>query len=138
MSRVAGIVIFIICCGFVSCKEPQCSSFHYEEKLLEKMIRTEIKVEDLINTISQVEQRVNDSLEKMTESLQTEKSRLNDVHTSVTTAFKKSGRTDSIVHVIKLLFIDLCCQTINFGYYLLHSYCCRCILYQIGILKLQF
>ncbi|XP_060605463.1 uncharacterized protein LOC132757982 [Ruditapes philippinarum] len=39
-------------------KEPVCSKFAYEEQLLEKMIRTEIKVETMVNEIKKTEDNV--------------------------------------------------------------------------------
>ncbi|WAR16682.1 hypothetical protein MAR_031276 [Mya arenaria] len=47
----------------VSSREPYCSSFHYEEQLLSKMIRMEIAME-------QQQQRVNDALEKMSQTVE--------------------------------------------------------------------
>jgi hypothetical protein len=42
--------------------EPVCSKFSYEEKLLEKMIRTEIKVETMQNEIKNTEENVLNTL----------------------------------------------------------------------------
>jgi hypothetical protein len=42
--------------------EPVCSKFSYEEKLLEKMIRTEIKVETMQNEIKKTEEAVLNTL----------------------------------------------------------------------------
>ncbi|XP_060573154.1 uncharacterized protein LOC132731062 [Ruditapes philippinarum] len=42
--------------------EPVCSKFSYEEKLLEKMIRTEIKVETMQNEIKKTEETVKNTL----------------------------------------------------------------------------
>ncbi|XP_060573147.1 complement C1q tumor necrosis factor-related protein 5-like [Ruditapes philippinarum] len=42
--------------------EPVCSKFSYEEKLLEKMIRTEIKVETIHNEIKKTEETVRNTL----------------------------------------------------------------------------
>jgi hypothetical protein len=44
---VVGIYSYILC----EAGEPVCSKFVYEEQLLEKMIRTEIKVETMVNEI---------------------------------------------------------------------------------------
>jgi gas vesicle protein len=43
-------------------KEPVCSKFAYEEQLLEKMIRTEIKVETMVNEIKKTEDNVTSTL----------------------------------------------------------------------------
>ncbi|KAL4235112.1 hypothetical protein ACF0H5_006750 [Mactra antiquata] len=42
--------------------EPQCSKFDYEEKTLEKMIRTEILVEQIVSDIKQLKQQTNDAV----------------------------------------------------------------------------
>ncbi|XP_045204159.2 uncharacterized protein LOC123557038 [Mercenaria mercenaria] len=60
--------------GIVQCAslgpEPQCSKFHYEEQLLEKMIRTEVKVEEIEKRILETNQHVIDVLEDLkTESV---------------------------------------------------------------------
>ncbi|XP_060572182.1 uncharacterized protein LOC132730312 [Ruditapes philippinarum] len=47
---------------FVLAKEPVCSKFAYEEQLLEKMIRTEIKVETMANEIKTTQETVMDTL----------------------------------------------------------------------------
>ncbi|XP_060589336.1 uncharacterized protein LOC132744594 [Ruditapes philippinarum] len=47
---------------FVLAKEPVCSKFAYEEQLLEKMIRTEIKVETMANEIKATQETVMDTL----------------------------------------------------------------------------
>lgn len=64
MDKLVAVVVFLSLAPARG-KEPHCSSFHYEEQLLEKMIRSEIKLEDIVKTISALEQRVNDSLEKV-------------------------------------------------------------------------
>ncbi|XP_060577064.1 heavy metal-binding protein HIP-like [Ruditapes philippinarum] len=52
---------FVIVVGIYNCseaREPVCSKFAYEEQLLEKMIRTEIKVETMVNEIKKTEENV--------------------------------------------------------------------------------
>ncbi|XP_060573325.1 uncharacterized protein LOC132731207 isoform X2 [Ruditapes philippinarum] len=44
--------------NFSEAREPVCSKFAYEEQLLEKMIRTEIKVETMVNEIKKTEENV--------------------------------------------------------------------------------
>jgi hypothetical protein len=51
---VVGIYSYILC----EAREPVCSKFAYEEQLLEKMIRTEIKVETMVNEIKKTEDNV--------------------------------------------------------------------------------
>ncbi|XP_060598344.1 uncharacterized protein LOC132752086 [Ruditapes philippinarum] len=52
------IVIGIYSYNFSEAREPVCSKFAYEEQLLEKMIRTEIKVETMVNEIKKTEDKV--------------------------------------------------------------------------------
>ncbi|XP_060582858.1 uncharacterized protein LOC132739211 [Ruditapes philippinarum] len=51
---VVGIYSYIMC----EAREPICSKFAYEEQLLEKMIRTEIKVETMVNEVKKTEDNV--------------------------------------------------------------------------------
>ncbi|KAL4235113.1 hypothetical protein ACF0H5_006751 [Mactra antiquata] len=51
--------------------EPQCSKFDYEEKTLEKMIRTEILIEQVVSDIKQLTQQTNDAVETV-EKMKTE------------------------------------------------------------------
>jgi len=65
-------ILLVVCFGsFAFSKERRCSAFHYEEQLLEKMIRSEIKMEDMKRTISEIELRMNDTLEKTMEAIGT-------------------------------------------------------------------
>ena len=67
-------------CGSLVCdKEPHCSRFEYEEKLLEKMIRTELKCEDLTQRLLDVEHRMNTTLLKMTETMETKIQTVDDL-----------------------------------------------------------
>ncbi|XP_060578801.1 uncharacterized protein LOC132735816 isoform X2 [Ruditapes philippinarum] len=52
------IVVGIYSYNFSEAREPVCSKFAYEEQLLEKMIRTEIKVETMVNEIKKTEDNV--------------------------------------------------------------------------------
>ena len=45
-----GFIVLIVL-TVVNCSEPMCSKFDYQEQLLEKMIRTEIKVETMEKSI---------------------------------------------------------------------------------------
>ena len=51
--------------GVSMAKEPVCSKFAYEEELLEKMIRTEIKVEMMVNEIKTTQDNVLSTLGDM-------------------------------------------------------------------------
>ncbi|XP_053400228.1 cerebellin-3-like [Mercenaria mercenaria] len=45
-------------CWMVAANEPVCSRFDYEEKLLEKMVRTEIKVEQMVEEMKKTKESV--------------------------------------------------------------------------------
>lgn len=93
MGLTVGVVVIFLVCGLVtSFKEPHCSSFHYEEQLLEKTIRTGIKMEDVIKTTFAIEQRVNNTLEKITESLEAVKRHSNEIRISSSTAPYNRGK----------------------------------------------
>jgi hypothetical protein len=59
-SLLFSLVIVVGLCSykFSEAREPVCSKFAYEEQLLEKMIRTEIKVETMVNEIKKTEDKV--------------------------------------------------------------------------------
>ncbi|XP_060563831.1 heavy metal-binding protein HIP-like [Ruditapes philippinarum] len=65
MDRSIFIVILLLHSSMTSVAEPTCSKFHYEEQTLEKMIRQEIKVENMNSDMRLTEQRVLDALEKL-------------------------------------------------------------------------
>ena len=69
MNEMWTLVVLSVYYVAVECGEPVCSRFHYEERLLEKMIRTEIKMEEMIKEVKNIEHRVNGSLKKVTDSL---------------------------------------------------------------------
>ena len=60
---VIGVVFLPIIC--IRASEPQCSKFHYEEKLLEKMIRLEISVEAMKKDIDKSRHQVTTALENL-------------------------------------------------------------------------
>lgn len=63
------LVILMLCgCGHFVWAEPRCSRFDYEEKTLEKMIRTEITVKQVLSDVEHVKKQTTDavnSLERM-------------------------------------------------------------------------
>ena len=72
MKTMLRYILLVVCVrSFAFSKEPHCSAFHYEEQLLEKMIRSEIKMEDMKRTISEIELRMNDTLEKTMDAIGT-------------------------------------------------------------------
>ncbi|XP_060578799.1 uncharacterized protein LOC132735815 [Ruditapes philippinarum] len=58
LSFVFVIVVGIYSYNLSEAREPVCSKFAYEEQLLEKMIRTEIKLETMVNEIKKTEDNV--------------------------------------------------------------------------------
>ncbi|XP_045185310.1 uncharacterized protein LOC123543296 [Mercenaria mercenaria] len=59
----AHIVLLVTVCAFVSSSEPECSRFHYEEKTLEKMIKTEIYVDKIKSETENMQQKMSDKLD---------------------------------------------------------------------------
>jgi U3 small nucleolar ribonucleoprotein component len=51
--------------GLSLANEPMCSKFAYDEQLLEKMIRQEIKVETMQNDIKKTQEAVSNTLEEI-------------------------------------------------------------------------
>jgi len=66
------IVFVLLQCTAVICSEPSCSRFHYEEKLLEKMVRLEFQVEQM----KEERQQLRDALANMRTEVREQKSRL--------------------------------------------------------------
>ena len=73
------ILIFLSCLGIAQClslgAEPRCSRFHYEEQVLEKMIRLEVKVEEIEKRISQT----NHNVMSVLEDLKTERDNMKNI-----------------------------------------------------------
>ncbi|XP_060583208.1 uncharacterized protein LOC132739510 [Ruditapes philippinarum] len=84
--------------------EPRCSRFHYEEQLLEKMIRMEIKVEDIEKRISKTNQNVIDVLE----DLKTERTNMKNDNKELQTNYAKEmkERMTEISDLKALLLTD--------------------------------
>ncbi|KAL4230263.1 hypothetical protein ACF0H5_010649 [Mactra antiquata] len=56
--------------------EPKCSAFHYEEKLLEKMIRMEIEMENIQKGIQAFKEETKQQIETIADDLSSTKSQL--------------------------------------------------------------
>ena len=54
MGLLALLCTVCVICSAVTAREPQCSRFHYEEQLLEKVIRSEIRMETLDTAVEKV------------------------------------------------------------------------------------
>ena len=61
------VIIFYLSCVFISsdCLEPHCSKFHYEEKLLEKMVRIEFKLERMEKGFNEVKADILEEKQKV-------------------------------------------------------------------------
>ncbi|XP_060604825.1 uncharacterized protein LOC132757532 [Ruditapes philippinarum] len=64
--------------------EPVCSKFSYEEKLLEKMIRTEIKVETMQNEIKNTEETVLNTLLDIEKTAAENQNKIDDFRNNLT------------------------------------------------------
>ncbi|XP_060601878.1 caprin-2-like [Ruditapes philippinarum] len=65
MYLLLSIIFLAITQSLSFAAEPRCSRFHYEEQLLEKMIRMEVKVEEVEKRISKTNQNVINVLEEL-------------------------------------------------------------------------
>lgn len=61
-SAVWKTIILIVTASHYIYSEPQCSKFHYEEKLLEKMIRLEFTVENIKKEVKDIQHQVKTTL----------------------------------------------------------------------------
>ncbi|XP_053374252.1 uncharacterized protein LOC128546877 [Mercenaria mercenaria] len=61
------IFLLVNVCAFVSSSEPECSRFHYEEKTLEKMIKTEIYVDKIKSETENMQQKMSEKLDGIQE-----------------------------------------------------------------------
>ncbi|XP_045169257.2 collagen alpha-1(X) chain-like [Mercenaria mercenaria] len=64
----AHIVLLVTVCACVSSSEPECSRFHYEEKTLEKMIKTEIYVDKIKSETENMQQKMSEKLDGIQEA----------------------------------------------------------------------
>ncbi|XP_045186430.2 uncharacterized protein LOC123544426 [Mercenaria mercenaria] len=65
------IFLLVTVCAFVSSSEPECSKFHYEEKTLEKMIKTEIYVDKIKSETENMQQKMSEKLDGIQEDCET-------------------------------------------------------------------
>jgi len=66
MTRCLGLSVFFIMCYVVMAREPHCSRFHYEEQLLEKVIRSEIRMETLDTAVEKVRKDMEAEIQTLT------------------------------------------------------------------------
>ncbi|XP_060601240.1 complement C1q and tumor necrosis factor-related protein 9A-like [Ruditapes philippinarum] len=84
---VVGIYSYILC----EAREPVCSKFAYEEQLLEKMIRTEIKVETMVNEIKKTEDNVISTLGNIKQTVADFTDMFADMRGNITNEMLKRG-----------------------------------------------
>ena len=68
-------ILFIYLVIFQSCfclEEPSCSKYHFEEKVLEKVVRFEHKMEIITETINDISGKVKDDIATMKTELETQ------------------------------------------------------------------
>ncbi|XP_045185277.2 cerebellin-3-like [Mercenaria mercenaria] len=65
-------------------KEPMCSKFAYEEQLLEKMVRTEIRVETIDNEIKKTQETVLNTLNDIKKTVADMTDRFEDLRNNIT------------------------------------------------------
>ncbi|XP_053390396.1 uncharacterized protein LOC123544428 [Mercenaria mercenaria] len=67
MKMLVKIVLLVALCAFVNSTEPECSRFHYEEKTLEKMIKTEIYVDKIKSETEHMQQKMSEKMDGIQE-----------------------------------------------------------------------
>ena len=66
------LLLFIAYCRSCSCiEEPRCSKYEFEEKVLEKVLRFEHKMEIMANTLNEISTKVKDDIHNMKTELET-------------------------------------------------------------------
>jgi gas vesicle protein len=63
--------------------EPACSKFDYEEKLLEKMIRMEVKMEQMVNEIKITKDDVLAITNDVTQTVKTAENNIHEFHRNI-------------------------------------------------------
>ena len=58
-------IFLLTLCFAVTAREPHCSRFHYEEQLLEKVIRSEIRMETLDTAVEKVRTDMDTKIETL-------------------------------------------------------------------------
>ena len=69
-------IVFIYLAIFPSCfclEEPTCSKYHFEEKVLEKVVRFEHKMEIITETVNDISGKVKDDIANMKTELETQR-----------------------------------------------------------------
>ena len=70
------VILFIYLLFFPSCfclEEPTCSKYHFEEKVLEKVIRFEHKMEIITESMNDISGKVKDDIATMKTELETQR-----------------------------------------------------------------
>jgi leucyl-tRNA synthetase len=73
--------------------EPACSKFDYEEKLLEKMIRSEIKMEQMVNEIKKTKDDVLAITNDVTQTVKNAEHNIQEFHRNINKTINKFAET---------------------------------------------
>jgi gas vesicle protein len=73
--------------------EPTCSKFDYEEKLLEKMIRMEIKMEQMVNEIKKTKDDVLAITNNVTQTVRNAEQNIHEFHRNINETINKFAET---------------------------------------------
>ena len=85
------LLIFIAICRSCSClEEPRCSKYDFEEKVLEKVLRFEHKMEIMTNTLNEISTKVKDDIH----NIQTERETRGGEQTTAFNQMEKNLQTE--------------------------------------------
>ena len=76
MNKVLAVVVFVLLLnkGQAGHVEPRCSKYDFEEKVLEKVLRFEHKMELFTDSIEKIATKVEDTLDRIQKEQETQKS----------------------------------------------------------------
>ncbi|XP_053374256.1 complement C1q tumor necrosis factor-related protein 6-like [Mercenaria mercenaria] len=115
MKMLMEIVVSVALCVFVSASEPECSRFHYEEKTLEKIIKTEIYVDKIKSETETMQQRMSDKLDGIQEDWEKTKNELNDAKADSRKAVEEIKESISTIQAVGFLAHDITKTAISDG-----------------------
>ncbi|XP_053374251.1 uncharacterized protein LOC128546876 [Mercenaria mercenaria] len=121
MKMLMKIVLLVALCVFVSASEPECSRFHYEEKTLEKMIKTEIYVDKIKSETEIMQQRMSEKLDGIQEDWEKTKNELNDAKADSRNAVEEIKESFSTIQAVGFMALDIKKTAISNGETLVFS-----------------
>ncbi|XP_053390925.1 uncharacterized protein LOC128553774 [Mercenaria mercenaria] len=107
MKMLMKIVVSVALCVFVSASEPECSRFHYEEKTLEKMIKTEIYVDKIKSETENMQQKMSEKLDGIQENWEKTKNELNDAKADSRKAVEEIKESISTIQAVGFMAQDI-------------------------------